>query len=437
MDENNSMPPKKKIGQKEIEESINELVNQFTEDKEEPNIAEREFIPPISRIENFIRKRYEIRIDIVSNVMEVKTKGSSADYEANPKLEAILNLELMRAGFKNTKYFVSTLLSSELPIPYHPIRSYFEKLPIWDGKDRITELAECLKGNENERKLIAKHFMKHLVRCVASAFVKGFFNKHCFVIIGVGQSMGKTTFIRNLVPDILKQYSVESILNWKDKDASISLGSNWIINLDELANLNKDESNSLKAILSQNHIKLRRPYEKVETEIPRLANFFGSTNDLQFLTDLTGNVRWICFRIYQIDWETSNQIDRDQMWAQAYHLFLNEFEFQLSKDELKENDQRNEHFMLSSPEKEAIQRYLEPGMKDIQVPELGGLPQFKTASELMRLINGKIGSTFRSDSKFGKALQACGFIKVSERMKHRNTPIWGYWYFEHETSLEV
>jgi len=436
MDENNSIPPKKKIGKKEIEDSINELVNQFTEDKDEI-IAEREFEAPITRIEKFINKRYEIRIDMVSNVMEARNKTGSEGFEANPKLEAILNLELMRAGFKNTKFCVSTLLSSNLVKPYHPIRSYFESLPKWDGRDRITEMAECLKGNESERKLIIKHFMKHIVRCVASAFVKGFFNKHCFVIIGVGQSMGKTTFIRNLVPEILKQYNVESILNWKDKDASISLGSNWIINLDELANLNKDESNSLKAILSQNHIKVRRPYEKVETEIPRLANFFGSTNDLQFLTDLTGNVRWICFRIYQIDWETSNQIDRDQMWAQAYHLFLNGFEFQLSKDELKENDQRNEHFMLSSPEKEAIQRFLEPGVKGIEVPELGGLPKFSTASDLMKLINGKSGSTFRSDSKFGKALQACGFMKVSERMKHRNTPIWGYWFYEHETTLEV
>lgn len=437
MDENNSIPPKKKIGQKEIEESITELVNQFTEEKDDNIIAEREFEAPITRIEKFINKRYEIRLDIVSNTMEVRDKFKDEGFVANPKLEAILNLELMRSGFKNTKYCVSTLLGSDFVKTYHPIRTYFEELPKWDGIDRITEMASCLKGNDSERKLLTLHFTKHLVRCVASAFVKGFFNKHCFVIIGVGQSQGKTTFIRNLVPKSLERYKTDAILDWKDKDASIALSTNWIINLDELANLNKDESNSLKAILSRNQIKVRRPYEKVESEIPRLANFFGSTNDLQFLTDLTGNVRWICFRIYSVDWDKSNTIDNCQMWAQAYHLFKNGFDYQLTTAELRENDSRNELFMLSSPEKEAIQRFLEPGVKGIEVPELGGLPKFSTASDLMKLINGKSGSVFRSDSKFGKALQACGFMKVSERMKHRNMPIWGYWFFEHETSLEV
>ena len=57
MDENNSIPTKKKIGKKEIEDSINELVNQFAEDiKENDKTAEREFEAPITRIEKFINK---------------------------------------------------------------------------------------------------------------------------------------------------------------------------------------------------------------------------------------------------------------------------------------------------------------------------------------------------------------------------------------------
>ena len=126
MDENNSIPPKKKIGQKEIEESINELVNQFTEEVEDINKSiEREFEAPITRIEKFINKRYEIRLDIVSNTMEVRDKSGDEGFKANPKLEAIINLELMRSGFKNTKYCVSTLLGSDFVKPYHPIRNYF------------------------------------------------------------------------------------------------------------------------------------------------------------------------------------------------------------------------------------------------------------------------------------------------------------------------
>lgn len=391
--------------------------------------------PLINRIEYFINERYELRMDQVRNVLEVKDKSNKEGYIKDERFESNLIVELLCAGFKGVSSTVAIMLSSSKYVKsYHPIRHYFENLQAWDGSDRFEGFSSCLITTISDHQLLLrKHLKKHLLRCIASVFIPGFFNKHCFVLVGAGQSMGKTTFIRSLVPKSLVSYITDAVLEWKDKDANIALGSNWIINLDELANLNRDETNSLKATLSRDSIKVRRPYDRIDSEIPRLANFFGSTNDLQFLTDLTGNVRWICFRIAGIDFKYSD-MDIDQLWAQLYHEFKQGENYVLSREELQENDKRNEAFMVTNAEVDAIQLYLMPGIKDIEEAKFGGKPQFATPSQLMKLINEK-GYQFRSDKKFGQALQACGFMRTSERDKVKGFSVYGYWYFEVERNL--
>ncbi|MDI1234962.1 MAG: VapE family protein [bacterium] len=401
------------------------------------NFGERqnENEPLITKIERFISSNYELRFDEVRNVLEVKSTTANDEFKKDEKFEANLTVNLLRQGFKGVKNNVSALLSSNYIKSYHPVREYFNNLYAWDGKDRISELCACIEVMPKEyQNTFQIQLKKHLLRCIASAFVPGFFNKQCFVIVGKGQSMGKTSFIRYLVPEKLKSYSTDAVLEWKDKDANIALCSNWMINMDELANLNKDDTNSLKATLSRNVIKLRRPYDKIDSEIPRLANFFGSTNDVQFLTDLTGNVRWVCFRISKIDWKYSS-IDIDQLWSQILDCYKKGESFQMSKEELVENDQRNHAFMVSNPEMEAIQSYLIPGEKDIVNKTLNQKPEFKTATELMKLINEK-GFYFKQSRNFGKALQALEFTSVVERYASKPHPVYGYWYHEMQNEIE-
>ena len=359
--------PVTKFTKEELLKGIDDSFNQLNSDHEQSSEIKRkrhnENDPLIYRVADFIDERYELRMDQVRNVLEVNDKSNSDGFVKDEKFEANLIVELLCAGFKGISSTVSIMLASSKYVKqYHPVKHYFENLEAWDGVDRFTEFASCIITTfSDQHALLVKHLRKHLLRCIASVFIPGFFNKHCFVLIGTGQSIGKTTLIRNLLPKQLKPYITDAMLDWKDKDANIALGSNWVINLDELANLNRDETNSLKAILSRDTIKVRRPYDRIDSEIPRLANFFGSTNDLQFLTDLTGNVRWLCFRIAGIDFKYS-QINVDQIWAQLYEAFKNGEDYVLSREELQENDKRNEAFMVSNPEMDAIQLYLMPGI---------------------------------------------------------------------------
>ncbi len=414
------------IDPEKLKQSINEFVNN---DKNKPT-KKYKGLTKIAMIEEYINKNYEVRLNLVLNVIEVKRIGIDSEFKIAEKFESNIIIELLREGITGVQNIVITLLRSDFVKEYHPIKEYFSQLSTWDGRDRIGELAAALKcKNQDQNASMKIMFEKQLVRCVASVFKKDYFNKHCFVLVGTKQSMGKTTFIRKLLPLKLKSYITDAVLNWEDKDAIIALGSNLIINIDELANLDRNETNSLKSMLSKEGTKIRRPYAKIDCEIPRLANFFGSTNDLQFLNDLTGNVRWICFRITDID-RSYNSLDLDQVWAQAYYQFNNGYDFELTKTEIIENEIRNKAFMLPNPEVDAIISYIIPADKNDPFLKVGKA-KFGTASDIMKLLNSK-ECKLTSPNRLGKALQACGFEKCSVRAEGRDNAVYGYWYIESE-----
>jgi len=421
--------PESDISIELIEDSMQEKENELRKRLKKPVQLKKPTTkdPKIHHVKYYILTKYELRKDIVRNVFEIKDLASNQNkFVKAENFEANITLELMEQGFTGIQAMVNVLLSSNFVKEYHPVRDYFNNLPKWDKKDRITELGKCLVvDNKNGQNEIVKHLKKHLVRCVKSAFVPNYFNKHCFVIIGTIQSMGKSTFIRKLIPKELASLTTDSVLDMKDKDANIALGTNWIINLDELANLNKNESNALKATLSRDRIKVRKPYDRLDSEIARLANFFGSTNDLEFLSDLTGNVRWICFRLKDISWDYS-KLDINQIWAQAFDAFNNsKFEAELNREEMQSNEKRNKEFMLAIPEINAIQKYFSPCEK--QNPKA----EFASSTELMKRLNEK-SYNFRNHKVFGQSLNALGFVRGSKRVSNRNNPypIYGYYFIE-------
>ena len=176
-------------------------------------------------------------------------------------------------------------------------------------------------------------------------------------------------------------------------------------------------------------IKVRKHFGKDVSEIPRLANFFGSTNDLQFLSDLTGNVRWICFNISSIDFK-HNQIDIDQLWAQAYYEFKNGIFYDLTREELIENEERNMEFMVINPERDAILNHFMPANKEELHPKLLTHPKYASALDIMKELNIKYGYNFKSVSNFGKALTSCGFQRESKRLDFGKGARYVYRYFD-------
>lgn len=103
----------------------------------------------------------------------------------------------------------------------------------------------------------------------------------------------------------------------------------------------------------------------------------------------------------------------DKLWAQAYALSLDKsFVAELTREDIIENEKRNDKFQVLTIERESLNKYFEPSTK-----ELG---EHKTARDITQYIMSN--SVIRiNEIQLGKALSASGF----ERKKKNG--VYGYY----------
>ncbi len=382
-------------------------VNTFSPDKNSKRITSNKFLIT----EEYLSKNFDLRYNVISNKFEYKKKQDLEWVEMN---ENNMFVQLQKDSINISLNHLIALLKSDFVQKYHVFREYFANLPEWDGvTDYILKLSSYLITNDRER--LDRHFKKWLVRAVRTAIDDHYFNKQAFVLVSTKQNSGKSTFCRFLCPPELKDYIAESIAT--DKDSLIAITENFLINLDELSQADKSEINAFKSLFSKEKVKARLTYDKRPTVHSRRASFIGSTDRWEFLTDENGSVRWLCFEIERIDWNYSNEVDIDDVWSQAYHLLTKvKFEFELTPDEIKENDWINKKYQVSTPERDLLMKFFAPAN------EQNG--EFKTATDLLEFISERTSINL-SSVKIGKELRFLGFERKSKRIGD-NLPAYGY-----------
>lgn len=367
------------------------------------------------KLETYLTNHFSFRLNEITGAIEFREKDNT-DWEELKEYNVYRQLK--HQGFFINMNELIYLLKSDYVDSFNPFFSYFEDLPVWDGcTDYIKQLCSYVKLRNSER--FERHFKKWLVRAIRCALVDQYCNKNAIILVHDAQNSGKTTFIRFLCPPKLKDYMTENISF--DKDSLIALIENFIINLDELATFTKVEINALKSILSKSFVKERHPFERKAKKLSRKASFIGSTNMTEFLTDPTGNVRWIPFEIIGIDWAYSKDMDIDTVWAQAYALHKAGFNCEVTAEEIKENETENRNFTVISLEMELIMKHYEPGTK---------------ADKDLFLTNGEIEIALRketdgfvkiSGNQLGKALRMLGFVRDNRYQQGKEFPIKAYY----------
>jgi hypothetical protein len=359
----------------------------------------------------FITEHYQIRNNIVTNEYECREKGTENFEMLN---ENNIFIKMQFSGLNISLNNLVALLKSDFIERFDPFREYFGNLPAWDRKtDHITALAQYVKTKDRTR--FDLHFKKWLVRVVACALDDGYFNKQAFILVHDRQNSGKSTFCRFLCPSALSNYIAENLSI--DKDSRILLTRNLLINLDELSTLSKVEINSLKSLFSKDKINNRLPYDRRNSIIPRRCSFVGSTNQTEFLNDESGSVRWLCFVIDEIDWDYKNQVDTDLVYSQAYFLYKNGFEYNLTQEEIRENEEYNKQFQLISSERELVSKFIKPGSREEN-------DFFMTATDILMNLTTRTENKIKlSAMNIGKAMKFCGIGRV----KHSTQKVYGYY----------
>ncbi|HRK81756.1 MAG TPA: VapE family protein [Saprospiraceae bacterium] len=380
-------------------------------------------VPKILLIKRFLSKRYAFRYDEVGNEVFYRAKWEREWRELNSDN---LLIELYEVGFNGIEKMLSALLRSDFVEKFNPFKAFFESLPEWKpgDPDYIEKMAGFVRAKDQD--WFNLMYKKHLVRAVALALGQLKFNKHCFTIKGA-QNGGKTSWVRFHMPEVLANYFTEHI-DVNDKDGLFCLAENLIINLDELAQLSKFEINKIKAILTRHVVKERPPYGTKKIPFPRRATFFASTNDDEFLTDTTGNVRWLVFEVDEILHDNggpngySQQVDINLVWAQALALLRSGYNYILSPDEIAKSERNNRTHQLLSIEAALIQECLAPANKS------DASAQFMTAAQILTYLENETNTKQKLfHNNIGKAMSFLGFTKDQGYIREKGFQVKGYY----------
>ena len=248
-------------------------------------------------------------------------------------------LEADRCGLPSGQaYFYSVLGDTGRRNSFHPVRQYLDGLE-WDGIERLDTWLHAYLGaldpepdlpddaSEEEREtqvqlmheLVQQYGRKTLIGAVRRVREPGC--KHDTLLVLQGkQGLGKSTAIKTLCPN--KAWFTDSLKIGEDKKAIIELTAGcWLIELPELAGMNKKEAGAVKGMLSGDRDDARQAYGRFTTRRERQFLCIGTINENEFLQDPTGNRRyWTVSLDNRTDADKVKADltrDRDHLWAEA------------------------------------------------------------------------------------------------------------------------
>ena len=298
--------------------------------------------------EMYLQDHFEFRNNVLNGKVEFRPRGD-ADYR--PLTERAQNsivLDMLREGLDNEgnpKTLCQLYLHSEAVPVYDPIRDYLEHLPQWDGHNHVADLFNRLPGITSEQ---AGYLAVWLRSAVAHWMqMDTLHGNECVPTLIGSQGCGKTTFLRRMLPQHLRQYYLDH-LNLSNKfDKEMALTNNLLVNLDELDAIRPSQHAALKQTLSKSKVNGRPIYGASQEDRARYASFVATTNNPHPLTDATGSRRYICLQIPDGQYINNvGEIDYDQLYAQVLHEVQNEkAPYWFTNEEVARIQELNQNYM--------------------------------------------------------------------------------------------
>ena len=298
--------------------------------------------------EMYLQDHFEFRNNVLNGKVEFRPKGD-ADYR--PLTERAQNsivLDMLREGLDNEgnpKTLCQLYLHSEAVPVYDPVRDYLEHLPQWDGHNHVADLFNRLPGITSEQ---AGYLAVWLRSAVAHWMqMDTLHGNECVPTLIGSQGCGKTTFLRRMLPQHLRQYYLDH-LNLSNKfDKEMALTNNLLVNLDELDAIRPSQHAALKQTLSKSKVNGRPIYGASQEDRARYASFVATTNNPHPLTDATGSRRYICLQIPDGQYINNvGEIDYDQLYAQVLHEVQDEkAPYWFTNEEVARIQELNQNYM--------------------------------------------------------------------------------------------
>ena len=287
------------------------------------------------------------------------------------------------------------------------VQSVGEKNHSYVGeRDYIRELAQTIrvKGGDQEQMLWYRYLKKWLVGMVASWLSDDVVNNVILVLIGE-QGAYKTTWFNYLLPPPLKQYFyTKTNANRMSKDDILTLAQYALVCCEELDTMRPAELNQLKAAVTMPSIDERAAYAHYHEHRKHIASFCGTGNNTQFLSDPTGNRRWLPFEVESIASPRDHPFHYEGIYSQALALYKSGFQYWFTKEEIQELNRHNKQFETPRLEHELVDLYF-------RKPTDSELGEFMSVARALQLISNGISQKL-SAVNVGRAFSDLGFKRV-------------------------
>ena len=217
---------------------------------------------------------------------------------------------------------------------FDPVKEFIGSVE-WDSVQRAQDLfIKCLGAADTPyTRTVTELF---LVGAVARVFNPGVKFDYVPVLVGE-QGIGKSTILARLGG---KWFS-DSVSTIDGREAVEQLQGAWIVELGELGSLRRADVDKAKHFFSKTTDRFRVAYGKRVEDFPRRCVFIGTTNEVDFLRDVTGNRRFLPIQCNAARIETSvfdymTPETVAQIWAEALRLYKAGYSLYLDRDTEKE-----------------------------------------------------------------------------------------------------
>ena len=357
----------KKIGVISSEGNRKEAGLEFS--KEEVKKAKSSSL--MQEVTAFLTSRYRFRFNVLTEETEVANIANNIPdthlryTKVDERWMNSLSMEAIETGIDCWDRDIQRFVRSRRISEYHPFTAYFEQLPEWDGKDRVSALARRVSDdpvwvNGFHRWMLGLsaqwmqfHPDTNNANSANRANSINRANSVAPLLVSSRQGLGKSTFCRLLMPDALKAYYTESYDLSSPASAEAKLAAYGLINLDEFDKLSASKMPLLKNLMQASALNIRKAYKRSASALPRIASFIGTSNREDLLVDRTGSRRFLCVSLeHAIDCVTP--VEHEQLYAQLKAELLSGERSWFNKEEEQAIQQHNALFYKHIPEEEVF-----------------------------------------------------------------------------------
>ena len=335
---------------------------------------------------------------------------------------------------------VYRVIESDYVPAFNPFVEYLESLPEWHEGDHdyIADLAATVKIKGEQEHMespqtstqkeaqeeaqevtpqegpsqatdssfftLRSSLKKWLVGMVAGWISEDVVNNVILVFIGE-QGAYKTTWFNYLLPPQLKQYFyTKTNANRMTRDDLLTLAQYGLVCCEELDTMRPAELNQLKAAVTMPSIDERAAYAHFHEHRKHIASFCGTGNNVSFLSDPTGNRRWLPFEVESIVSPRDHPFCYEGIYSQALALYKSGFTFWFTKEEIQEQNRHNRKFETPRLEHELVDLYFRRPLEHEN-------SMFMTSSRVLQIIGSGITQKL-SATRIGMAFSELGFQRV-------------------------